>query len=290
MLDEVRVKTHVIERTKNKLESVEEDMKDLSAEFELDRQDYLGTIRDQNKQIKLYEQLLTTVVPCLRRDCNYFNIDKIKVDCVWNDDSSEWDLPKLTVSQTALAPAPGPAQQLPKGPMLDRRKGNTPAHAPGKRNSISDSDIRDPANPRNGQGNPQSSDNLDDGKYLAHLQQKSDDSMDYFKPKRARELIGSHPGHSPHHNHPTDTSTSVKSSGSSGSLTGSNAAAVHGISNDANYSRRPGKLQSLSENTPAPPNIPAPKNEPADMLEKVEKKMATRKNLEPLVDIKTKKS
>lgn len=251
----------------------------MCAEFELDRQDYLSTIRTQERTIKLCEQLLRTVVPCLRRDCNYFNIDKIRGECAWNEESVQWDIPKLTVNKTVLSPAP-----LPKGLGLERRgiKGTTPVH---KTNS--DTNIRDSSHSlHKGHGYPNSSENLS---YI----QKSDESTEYFKPKRARELIGqsSHPPHvtkesfSPLHNHVMDMPPlAVRGSGSM------SAAAVHGVDPllDSGYGRRPGKLQSLARNPPVPPNLSARK-EPPGILEKVEKKIASRKNLEPLTDIKTKR-
>ena len=45
ILEEVKVKTQLLERTQSKLHSALEDNKDLAAEFEMDRQDYLDTIR-----------------------------------------------------------------------------------------------------------------------------------------------------------------------------------------------------------------------------------------------------
>ena len=103
-IDEVRVKIQLLGRSQAKLRSAEEDNSDLQAEFEVDRQDYLDTIRKQERQIKLQEQLISTIVPCLRRDCNYFNIDKIRGECVWDNDLSQWKLPKLVVTKSSLMP------------------------------------------------------------------------------------------------------------------------------------------------------------------------------------------
>ena len=274
------MKTKIIEKTKDKVLSLEDDIVDLSAEFEGDREDYLSTIREQDKKIKLCEQLLSTVVPCLRRDCNYFNIDKIIVDCVWKEDSDQWELPKLVVTKTELVQTTG----LPKGMLLDKRSKESPPNS--KKQSISSTELghRDSLNSLRravGQGHPYSSDNLEDDRYRSHLQRKSDETMEYFKPKRALELIGQSGKEGPlPHDAPVNKSDSLSSL--------PNAAAVHGIDpilNDMGYSRRPGKLQSLANNPPMPP---AP-SEPADILEKMEKKMATKKNLEPLADIKTKR-
>lgn len=47
ILDEVRVKSRALERCQMKLKSAQEDVADLQTEFELERQGYLDTIRNQ---------------------------------------------------------------------------------------------------------------------------------------------------------------------------------------------------------------------------------------------------
>lgn len=261
----------MIERTRDKVASLEEDIKDLSAEFEVDRADYLSTIREQEKKIKLCEQLLATVVPCLRRDCNYFNLDKIVLDCVWKEDADQWQLPKLTINKTELVQT-----AFPKG-VLDKRGTDT------KKQSTSSTELGSLWKAA-GQGHQHSSERLEEDRYRAHLQRKSDETIDYFKPKRAMELIGqsvslSGKDTSSHYSH------DVSLSGSDSISSLPNAAAVHGITNDSGYSRRPGKLESLTTNPPVPP---AP-SEPVNILEQMEKKMASRKGLQPLADTKFKK-
>lgn len=254
----MREKTQAIERKQAKLLSAEQDIKDLSEEFERDRQDYLDTIRNQEKAIKLCEQLLGTVVPCLRRDCNYFNIDKIRTECTYNENSHEWVLPKLVIHKTILSP-----------PSLPKESGRKSIKASPARSNSRQSSSSDPTD-------------SEDGRYLTYLQNKSDEHVEYFKPKRAFELLGqAQPSKelSPIHNH-TDTAP-IKSSGSF-----PNAAAVHGVAPhlDSSFGRRPGKLQSLARN----PTVPHPLPEP-NILDKVEKRLTSRKNLEPLADIKAKK-
>ena len=109
--DEVRVKTKSLERYREKLLTTEDDIKDMSQEFEMERQDYLDTIRRQDQTVQLFEQLLTTVVPLLRRDCNYFNMDKIKMECKWDRNAAQWIIPKLVTNTTVLTHA-----ELPKAP------------------------------------------------------------------------------------------------------------------------------------------------------------------------------
>lgn len=81
-------------------------MRDLQSEFETERTDYLETIRKQDQQIKLLTQILDKIQPCIRRDCNYSNIEKIKKESQWDEDYQKWRIPELVVEKTKL-PTPG---------------------------------------------------------------------------------------------------------------------------------------------------------------------------------------
>ena len=244
---------------KSKLFAAEEEIRDLSAEFQIDRQDYLDTIRKQGRTIQLYEQLLSTIVPCIRRDCNYFNLDKIKTECSYNEDKNEWALPKLSISKTTLSQpgsaSSGQATSLVKLPSSENTSG---MYMPTAKNKKSPS-----------------RDTMEEDRYLLRLQQKGDDlSQEYFKPKRAMELLSSSPGHS----------IPLSESGSDSSLPN---AATNRRKPDPLPNKRPGKLESLGM-TPEPPTIPAPIPEPG-LLEKVEMKLSNRKksNLAPLAHKRT---
>ena len=47
--------------------SLESEIEDLQSEFELDRLDYLDTIRKQDQQLKLLSQILDKVQPFIRK-------------------------------------------------------------------------------------------------------------------------------------------------------------------------------------------------------------------------------
>ncbi len=277
------------------MRSAEDDIQDLNSEFEIERQDYLDSIRDQDKKLKLYEQLLRTVVPCLRRDCNYFNIDKVMDDCKWNDDQSQWLLPKLVVTKSNLSPVNS------KATALDKRSGlmnmGKQASTPEMRNGAAISKGLHSSNSTLVQ--PGSHDTQEeDSRLLTHIQKFG--QPEYFKPKRQLELLGqskemSSPEHSS--NLPgLDTSFSSKKVGSSTNLQPS-AAAVHGIdlSGDPVYNRRPGKLQSLPGKAPLPTlnsmTVSPHRSQHNNLLDKVEKRLSNRKknSLEPLSDIKGRK-
>lgn len=88
------------------IQALDQEVKDLQREFETERTDYLETIRKQDQQIKLLTQILDKIQPCIRRDCNYSNIEKIKSESQWNEDYQKWRIPELVVQKTKL-PTPG---------------------------------------------------------------------------------------------------------------------------------------------------------------------------------------
>ena len=300
--DEVRVKTQHLERTQAKFRSAEEDNSDLQAEFEVEREDYLDTIRKQERMIKLQEQLIGTIVPCLRRDCNYFNIDKVRGECVWNDDHSQWILPKLVVSKTTLVPVDT------KPLLTDRRMSSSSPNKVPKHISSPDVQSKVPSNHRiqqnYGSGATQeprvqpSCYDQEEDKYHKRLAKIGGES-DYFKPKRALELLnqGKNDVNKPQEYRGSGSLPSLDSARKTHSTSSivPNAAAVHGVEalvmNDGTYTRRPGKLQSLPKQPPKPdPQLFSPQHEP-NIIEKVEKKLSNRKrtSLEPLSDLKPKR-
>ncbi|KAK5970418.1 Osmotic avoidance abnormal protein 3 [Trichostrongylus colubriformis] len=98
----------VYSSTQEKLDhskALESEIEDLQGEFELDRLDYLETIRKQDQQLKLLTQILEKVQPTLRKDSNYYNLEKVKKDAVWNEDEGRWVLPEMSVSRTVLPTA-----------------------------------------------------------------------------------------------------------------------------------------------------------------------------------------
>ena len=296
--DEVRVKTHHIEKVQQKLRSAEEDIKDLYGEFEIERQDLLDTIRNQAKQLKLYEQLLSTVVPCLRRDCNYFNIDKIKDDCKWNEEQSQWALPKLVLTKPNFSPVNS------KAAVPDKRSGmhlsvSKQASNPEVRMSTGTNLTRGLHASNSSTIPPGIHESQEDERLSHHLQKFG--KPEYFKPKRALELLGQtkeNPSPEQSSSFPgLEASSSNKRVNSTSNLL-PNAATVHGIDTlsigESVYNRRPGKLQSLPGNLPLP-NLnnlsPHRSQHNVDILGKVEKRLSNRKkkSLEPLADIKPRK-
>lgn len=108
--EELRARTVLLKRAKKKIISLEREVSDLQSEFEQDRTDYLETIRRLEQQVKLFSQILEKIQPCIRRDCNYANIDRIKSACVWDEDIEKWRLPDLIVTRTKLPPPSSSSQ------------------------------------------------------------------------------------------------------------------------------------------------------------------------------------
>jgi kinesin family member 17 len=53
------------------LRSLDRDIEDLHSEFQSERDDYLETIRRQDQQLRLLQQVLAKVQFIIRKDCNY---------------------------------------------------------------------------------------------------------------------------------------------------------------------------------------------------------------------------
>ena len=47
--------------------------------------------------MKLMQAIIDKIHPCLRRDCNYANLDKIKAESSWLEDEQRWILPKMSI-------------------------------------------------------------------------------------------------------------------------------------------------------------------------------------------------
>ncbi|CAO4375116.1 unnamed protein product [Caenorhabditis nigoni] len=94
--------TAQLEKEVKKSKGYEREIEDLHGEFELDRLDYLDTIRKQDQQLKLLMQIMDKIQPIIKKDTNYSNIDRIKKEAIWNEDESRWILPEMSMNRTIL--------------------------------------------------------------------------------------------------------------------------------------------------------------------------------------------
>lgn len=51
---------------------------DIKDEFQKEKNDYLEFIRKLERENKLLQSIIDKVQPCIRKGCNYSNLDKIK--------------------------------------------------------------------------------------------------------------------------------------------------------------------------------------------------------------------
>lgn len=98
-------KTENFKRQKQKIKSLEREISDLQSEFQLDRADYLETIRRLEKNIKFYQQLIDKSLPVLRKDGRFWDVDVIKSQSIWNDDLQKWKFPDESLTRLKLPPA-----------------------------------------------------------------------------------------------------------------------------------------------------------------------------------------
>lgn len=78
------------------------EIRDLQVEFAAERDDYLASIRRLERETQLLQSLLERMVTLVRRDCNYSNLERLKKEAVWDEDSGVWRLPEVLVQKTAL--------------------------------------------------------------------------------------------------------------------------------------------------------------------------------------------
>ncbi|MGH0120133.1 UNVERIFIED_CONTAM: hypothetical protein FKN15_065294 [Acipenser sinensis] len=165
--EEVHAKSKLLEDMHTKLRAAEIEIADLQSEFEFERIDYLATIRRLEREGQLTQQILERVQPLVRRDCNYSNVDRVRREAVWDEDSATWRLPEAVVLKTSLpAAVPPPAQGS-----LGKQSG--------RRNSSAE----------NGEFL------LEEDRYKQLLNRRDSESIasNYFKSKRASQILNSDP-------------------------------------------------------------------------------------------------
>ncbi|XP_058858667.1 kinesin-like protein KIF17 [Acipenser ruthenus] len=165
--EEVHAKSKLLEDMHTKLRAADIEIADLQSEFEFERIDYLATIRKLEREGQLTQQILERVQPLVRRDCNYSNMDRVRREAVWDEDSATWRLPEAVVLKTSLpAAVPTPAQGS-----LGKQSG--------RRNSSAE----------NGEFL------LEEDRYKQLLNRRDSESIasNYFKSKRASQILNSDP-------------------------------------------------------------------------------------------------
>lgn len=102
---ELKAKSDGVKIQRLKIRSLEREVSDLQAEFQLDRADYLETIRRLEKNLKFYQQMMNKALPLLRKEGRFWDIDVIKSESQWLDDLNKWKLPEDLMLRIKLPPA-----------------------------------------------------------------------------------------------------------------------------------------------------------------------------------------
>jgi hypothetical protein len=100
--EEVKFKSKLLNKEVERVKFLETEVKDLQTEFEDQREEYLETIRNQERQIKLLAKILQKVQPVISYDCNYHNLDRIQANAVWVEEAHDWTLPDLKREKLSL--------------------------------------------------------------------------------------------------------------------------------------------------------------------------------------------
>ncbi|CAH7440232.1 Kif17 [Phodopus roborovskii] len=171
--EEVRAKSKLLEKMQKKLRAAEVEIKDLQSEFQLEKIDYLATIRRQERDSMLFQQLLEQVQPLIRRDCNYSNLEKIRRESSWDEDNGFWKIPDPIILKTSL-------------PVVS----TGPQNKPTRKTSAVD----------NGEPHMQEEDRY---KLMLSRSDSENIASNYFRSKRASQILSTDPMKSlTHHNSP----------------------------------------------------------------------------------------
>ncbi|XP_063144354.1 kinesin-like protein KIF17 isoform X12 [Rattus norvegicus] len=182
--EEVRAKSKLLEKMQKKLRAAEVEIKDLQSEFQLEKIDYLATIRRQERDSMLFQQLLEQVQPLIRRDCNYSNLEKIRRESSWDEDNGFWKIPEPIILKTSLPVA------VPTGTQ----------NKPARKTSAVDS------------GEPHMQ---EEDRYKLMLSRSDSENIasNYFRSKRASQILSTDPMKSlTYHNSPPGLNSSLSNS------------------------------------------------------------------------------
>ncbi|KAJ6224199.1 hypothetical protein RDWZM_002744 [Blomia tropicalis] len=191
--EELRAKSLLLKKAKRKIQSLEQEVRDLQSEFESERTDYLETIRRQEEQVQLMSQLLDKIQPYMKADCNYADIEQIKSDSYWDENLQQWILPEVTIMSringTVRLP---PANNQQSSTIVLDRNGIAPSrlYRPESPNNYFDSDIIEMdssvVNDHSIGGR-----NFNEDRLLRRLEnsENEDIATKYFMPKRREQLL-----------------------------------------------------------------------------------------------------
>lgn len=102
---ELKAKTDALKAQTRKVNALEREVNDLQSEFQLDRTDYLETIRKLEMNLKFYQQFVEMSLPYLRKSGRSWDPEAIKSESIWCEDLNKWKLPEHSMIRLKLPPA-----------------------------------------------------------------------------------------------------------------------------------------------------------------------------------------
>ena len=170
--EEIKLKGEDILKLERSLESGREEINDLQSEFQAERTDYLDTIRKMERELLLQNQIIGKIQPLVRRDCNYSNIERMKILAEYDDENEVWKIPDVKVDKVSL-PKTGPGMDSMSTTSLSSAERNSNTTEYNQRGNEVD-------------------------KYAQHIlsTQNEQYANEYFKPKRADKLLSGSPSSS----------------------------------------------------------------------------------------------
>ncbi|KAI3380673.1 hypothetical protein SNEBB_004446 [Seison nebaliae] len=99
---EAAEKTKALKRAKEKINELRIEARDLQTEFQEEREIFLSDLRESNRKVNLYQNILDRIQPLIRNDCNYSNLDKIKHQAIWDNETESWRLPPVRIEDNSL--------------------------------------------------------------------------------------------------------------------------------------------------------------------------------------------
>lgn len=105
-MDELQGKTRKLKKLQHKYKASLEEIKDLTSEFELEKEGYLNNIRDVMRELRLYKAICGEVLTAS-------DLDKIVKRASWSDAKDMWILPPIDMP--VVFPRVGMAPEPPSG-------------------------------------------------------------------------------------------------------------------------------------------------------------------------------
>lgn len=100
--EDVRFQKGQVDRAKDIIGKLRTELKEANDVFTLEKLRLEDQIFQKEKESKLLEGIIDKIQPTVKRDCNYYNVDRIKKQAVWNEEEGEWELPGLRLEREGV--------------------------------------------------------------------------------------------------------------------------------------------------------------------------------------------